>query len=245
MFLVVFYVYFMMWYGFCFVCWEMNRNMESPMKKHLAGLLASMSLLATGHATAAVFDFAAIANGDITVSGITGEQGAASFVLTVDGITLTASALNGDYAYLDSFYNGNPGGLGVCGTLTGSAQCDPSSDDNVTFGETLFLSFDQPVTIDTTVMRNGTHGTSFTGNFELSIDGGAAVSYGLTNIFDTNLTGTTFAFYNPNAGGSSGVSNDQQFYLQSLTVNPVPVPAAVWLFGSGLLGLAAAARRKA
>ena len=29
-----------------------------------------------------------------------------------------------------------------------------------------------------------------------------------------------------------------------LVVNPIPVPAAIWLFGSGLLGLAATARRK-
>jgi len=30
-----------------------------------------------------------------------------------------------------------------------------------------------------------------------------------------------------------------------ITVNPVPVPAAVWLFGSGLIGLVGVARRKA
>ena len=29
------------------------------------------------------------------------------------------------------------------------------------------------------------------------------------------------------------------------TLNPVPVPAAVWLFGSGLIGLVGVARRKA
>jgi hypothetical protein len=29
-----------------------------------------------------------------------------------------------------------------------------------------------------------------------------------------------------------------------ITVNPVPVPAAVWLFGSGLIGLVGLARRK-
>jgi hypothetical protein len=28
------------------------------------------------------------------------------------------------------------------------------------------------------------------------------------------------------------------------TVSPVPIPAAVWLFGSGLLGLVGMARRK-
>ena len=32
--------------------------------------------------------------------------------------------------------------------------------------------------------------------------------------------------------------------LGSLDIQPVPVPAAVWLFGSGLLGLAGIARRK-
>jgi hypothetical protein len=32
--------------------------------------------------------------------------------------------------------------------------------------------------------------------------------------------------------------------LTVLSVNPVPVPAAVWLFGSGLIGLIGIVRRK-
>ena len=39
----------------------------------------------------------------------------------------------------------------------------------------------------------------------------------------------------------SAVSNDGY----NMSVATVPVPAAVWLFGSGLLGLAGIARRKA
>lgn len=35
-----------------------------------------------------------------------------------------------------------------------------------------------------------------------------------------------------------------QFYLEGLNITPVPVPAAVWLFGSGLLGLIGTARRR-
>jgi len=31
---------------------------------------------------------------------------------------------------------------------------------------------------------------------------------------------------------------------ESFVNNPVPVPAAVWLFGSGLIGLVGVARRK-
>jgi hypothetical protein len=30
----------------------------------------------------------------------------------------------------------------------------------------------------------------------------------------------------------------------TLTLTPVPVPAALWLFGSGVIGLAAVARRR-
>ena len=33
-----------------------------------------------------------------------------------------------------------------------------------------------------------------------------------------------------------------QFYLEGLNITPVPIPAAVWLFGSGLMGLAWVAR---
>ncbi|VAW52824.1 hypothetical protein MNBD_GAMMA05-577 [hydrothermal vent metagenome] len=37
---------------------------------------------------------------------------------------------------------------------------------------------------------------------------------------------------------------EKKFGAIGLVVNPVPVPAALWLFGSGLLGLVAVARRK-
>ena len=47
--------------------------------------------------------------------------------------------------------------------------------------------------------------------------------------------------WNFEALGSGGlVSNLNNFYL----IQAVPVPAAVWLFGSGLLGLVGMARRK-
>ena len=42
-----------------------------------------------------------------------------------------------------------------------------------------------------------------------------------------------------------GAGSDQgSFALDNIKVSTVPVPAAVWLFGSGLLGLAGVARRK-
>jgi hypothetical protein len=41
-----------------------------------------------------------------------------------------------------------------------------------------------------------------------------------------------------------GGSNQQSYQLDNMVYSPVPVPAAVWLFGSGLLGLVSIARRK-
>ena len=35
-----------------------------------------------------------------------------------------------------------------------------------------------------------------------------------------------------------------ELVLSGKVVTPIPIPAAVWLFGSGLVGLAAVARRK-
>jgi len=49
-------------------------------------------------------------------------------------------------------------------------------------------------------------------------------------------------------GNQDGSIKDGNYYawaVQSGDVGAVPIPAAVWLFGSGLLGLVGFARRKA
>ena len=54
-------------------------------------------------------------------------------------------------------------------------------------------------------------------------------------------------FFNMGTGGQNLDSKTGSFYgwaVQSGDVSAVPVPAAVWLFGSGLLGLVGVARRK-
>jgi hypothetical protein len=197
------------------------------------------------------FTDSGLADGDYT-----GERGATEMYFEGGGLSLTASGSSTEddpnpdgsvdvdqFAYLDS-WSGGPGGLGVCADLSGD-QCNPSSDDNITFGESLILVFSQAVTIDQITFNNGDHDQNFSGDFELSIDGGATTTYSLTNIFNTPLTGTEFIFSNPNDQGGSDVSNEYQFYIGAMEVTAVPIPAAVWLFGSGLLGLVAVARRRA
>ena len=41
------------------------------------------------------------------------------------------------------------------------------------------------------------------------------------------------------------LGGDQSYLIELTSFRPVPIPAAVWLFGSGLLGLIGIARRKA
>jgi len=53
-----------------------------------------------------------------------------------------------------------------------------------------------------------------------------------------------FSMYNGNQYLSYKTSNFYAWAVQSGDVSAVPVPAAVWLFGSGLLGLVGVARRR-
>jgi len=231
------------------------------MKKILLPILTFVTLIAVSyHASAAIispqfatFNFGAVADSHTStlthgVSG--GERGATAFTFNNNGVSVTASGTiytRPAFAYLDR----GDAGLGVCQYLSSDNQCDTPSDDNVTFGETLRLEFDQAVTINSIIFVNGGHRTDFDGRVGLTIDGVSSTE-SLTNIFGVGLglTGTVFDFYNPNGNGDYDGSNDQQFYINNLIVIPhgiqtVPVPAAAWLMLSGLLGLAAVARRKA
>lgn len=203
----------------------------------LTAAVAATLMLGPSVASAISFDFMALANGN--------ERGYGTFTHTEDGLTVDATGHSADgtidyYAYMDS----GDAGLGVCKALTAADQCTPSSDDNVTYLERVRLSFDRAVTLNEVEFVNGDHGTSFMGDFDLVVDGGPAMTHSLTNIFSTNLSGSVFEFINLNPEGTSDLSNKYQFYIGSVDVAAVPLPAAAWMFGSGLLGLAGVARRR-
>jgi hypothetical protein len=67
-------------------------------------------------------------------------------------------------------------------------------------------------------------------------------------VFDLQSGGTFANILAELASGELRIGIHVQGYdtegSESFVNNPVPIPAAVWLFGSGLLGLAAVARRK-
>jgi len=199
--------------------------------------------LAAASANAALFDFEAAANAG-------GEGGFNSYSMSNDGITVTATGtdLSGNnryYAYLDADpWAGSGAGLGVCKALNGApgvgSSCTPSNDDNVTQGEKLHLVFSQEVTIEAIKFFNGEHQTNFAGNMvNVSIDGGAAVSYALVNNFTTLLTGTKFDFWLANQGLDA---KQNKFYISAITA--VPAPAPLLLGALGLIGLVVARRKK-
>jgi hypothetical protein len=109
----------------------------------------------------------------------------------------------------------------------GADQCASSTDDEIGAGETLSLVFSSAVTLDSIAFRNGSHGTSFGGQFSLSIDGGGAWQPLLSHSFTpvSTWSGTVFHF--------SHVSED--YYIQSLDAQAVPEPTTLGLLAAGLM----------
>jgi hypothetical protein len=92
---------------------------------------------------------------------------------------------------------------------------------------------------------------------DLIASAGALAGQKYVNVCSGFLCYTVPVGYFPNSSAVADAANTAGFYIDVVTpggsytslsgqsyLNAVPVPAAVWLFGSGLLGLAGVARRK-
>lgn len=82
----------------------------------------------------------------------------------------------------------------------------------------------------------GTTGLVFQNSASTTTPGGSA-----TFLFTNLAAGDYTLFVGGNYSGGSGSPGK---YTVSLTASPVPVPAAIWLFGSALAGLGITGRRK-
>ena len=231
-----------------------------------APLTALLMTLFSAQASAGTIDF-------IDLTEKTGGLGESSWSaltaadhpdLNLFGLNITGHATNdsvGDtaqFAYLDW---GNAG-LGVCKDADGAPSgsntdsransCDPRSDDNVTVGEYLAFSFSEDVVVEN-LWFNNNHDGGFGSDDKVTIGVGNAIA-------DLGAPAPEYIFAaalgyadGPNGIGSFAVNvgqklfvayNNEEFYLSGMQVSAVPVPAAVWLFGTAIAGLAGFRRRK-
>jgi len=210
--------------------------------KKLAIIFFGVFALATS-AQATVYDFVAAttALGEGAYSNLGGDDLAA-----LAGLEATGTSGGGTtFAYLDGPSNGGfPGGLGVCDARVGGigSACTNSGHDSIAIAEADILKItllgnNRQIT-DITFNPGGTHGPSSVLN-GLSVDyqltvGGLAQGWN-TATFD-GLTGLIDMIVGVNSIElAESAANSQEFYVASMTV--VPLPAAVWLFGTAMLGL--------
>jgi hypothetical protein len=175
--------------------------------------------------------------GDLCSSNVDGNVRNGALTYTQGGIQVVATGTynNAVAAVVQDHENGYVAhsigaGLGVY-HISGN-----TSDDNVTAGERLTLTFDRLVNLSSIELRSEGHNTTgwLTGASFL-FNGASTLLQGTMS--GLNLTGTTFTF-------AYGGTNADQFYLGAVTVSAVPEPGAFAMLVAGLGMLGCVARRR-
>ena len=228
------------------------RSVENAMqnKKIFAPLAALAVMLFSSQASAVTFNFIDLTEkaGGLGESSWSTLSAADHADLNHFGLTITGHATNDDDAAQFVYLDWGNAGLGVCKDAAGAPSganpnsgansCNPSSDDNVTVGEYLEFSFTQDVMVDN-IWFNNNHDGGFDPTDKVTI--GLAEYAVMTGYADgPNGIGSFFLM----AGDKLKVAyNNEEFYVSGMAVSAVPVPAAIWLFGSALLGFVGLGRR--
>ena len=210
---------------------------------------------------AATFDFGRMANDFWNLaSGPGGRPFEPSFqqfadsslagALEDEGVRILSAVATQDdgrtaHAFLDHDLSRRQAGLGVCssGFLgNGVSECSTGfgnhrSDDNITEGETVAVTFDQQVAFTDLEFRDAQHflanGTLLIGGQNYVVDNGRLAASDVSRIG----RGSTFSF-------GYGGENPTEIYLTVATVAPVPLPAGIGLLAAALGGLAGLRRMR-
>lgn len=220
------------------------------MKAIIKAVLTGIFLSSVGYAQAGIINFISLTESP----GGYGEGAWDALVLNVGGATMTVTGHATDdtdgkqYAYLDW---GNAG-LGTCKDVVDDSMvntmvsgrtannCDPSSDDNITFFEYLRFVFDRDVVINNFWFNN---------NHDGGFDAGDMVKIG----------GTDYAVMTGYAGGANGIGSfvlaagdyidvgfsNEQFYISGIEVTSrVSEPGSILMLVMGLMAMFGIRRRK-
>jgi hypothetical protein len=173
-----------------------------------------------------------------TVNGITATAtGSYNDGFSSGGLSTAASVVQ-DHEDNYSAHNKIGAGLGVYHRI------GDTSDDNVTFGETLKLTFSKVVTLSAISLRSDGHNTTnFATGSTFLLNGNPLKLAGTPYLGDHQTTGTVFTFAFDNSLRHNGTYNGDQFYLGGITVSAVP-ENQTWAMMIGGLGLLAIAARR-
>lgn len=180
---------------------------------------------------------------------------------TADGVTATVTVTTAKSGQ-GLHYNGVENAIGVGSNNTdggiGFKELQFFVIPVFTEAETMTVSFDSEVRVDATYFRQWENKILCCGDkvyFDYSGGGSGSGTltfeesgqFGLIDGFDVGGLSMTSFTIRPEQDGNkaNGASADTSVYLHSIDFTEVPVPAAAWLFGSAMLGLAGVARRRA
>ena len=143
-----------------------------------------------------------------------------------------------------------PAGLGVCQDLSDGCGGEPT--DNIEAFEGVELIVNTPIFIGDIWFRDGNHELNFAdgATFGVSIDGGAFMPFLFSAVVDGNgvfsglaTTLITSSIVFANLGGADPYAGEKADFYVSGFGAAVPIPAALPLFISGLLGFAFFSRK--
>jgi len=135
---------------------------------------------------------------------------------------------------------------GVAGTASDGVnfvELDTRTNSSMTqsiatvVGKMHSLTFDYMKRPDTTLLTNGIDWAFGSSNGSVTL-----IDDALWHTFSVIVTGETYPMLL--SFSATGTSDSYGTSLDNVSVSAVPVPAAVWLFGSALVGLFGASRRK-
>ena len=188
-------------------------------------LLSSfLGLVATSNANSATLDVTSITFDEMSLS------------VTVDGIgsvySLTGAPVTIDLSTGSTFgISEITPCIGPCDAVTVTTGAFTATADDVVGTFTT-----SPATLDVLIDFDAGYGPA---SIDLSL-----WSFPVTLAYNTfdNTFNIAWGIYNPNQDGY--IVDANMFLGGSIETSVIPVPAAAWLFGSGLLGLIGVARRK-